>query len=46
MVCETMKLTTLGDILKALTDMAPAVKVPAAIRVPAKRCLDRMLAVG
>ena len=46
MICETMKLTTLEDILKALTVMAPAVKVPDAIRVPAKRCLDRMLAVG
>jgi len=46
MTCETMKLTTLEDILKALTAMAPVVKVPEAIRVPAKRCLDRMLAVG
>jgi len=41
-----MKLTTLEDILKALTAMAPVVKVPEEIRVPAKRCLDRMLAVG
>lgn len=46
MICETMKLTTLEDILKALTAMAPVVKVPEAIRVPAKRSLDRMLAVG
>jgi len=46
MICDTMKLTTLEDILKALTVMAPAVKVPEAIRIPAKRCLDRMLAVG
>jgi quinolinate synthase len=46
MICDTMKLTTLEDILKALTIMAPAVKVPEAIRIPAKRCLDRMLAVG
>ncbi len=46
MICETMKLTTLEDILKTLTNMAPVVKVPEAIRVPAKRCLDRMLAVG
>ncbi len=28
MICETMKLTTLEDILKALTIMAPAVTVP------------------
>lgn len=46
MICETMKLTTLEDILRALTVMAPAVKVPEAIRIPAKRCLDRMLEVG
>ena len=46
MICETMKLTTLEDILKTLTNMAPVVKVPEAVRVPAKRCLDRMLAVG
>jgi quinolinate synthase len=46
MICETMKLTTLEDILRALTVMAPAVKVPEALRIPAKRCLDRMLAVG
>ena len=46
MICETMKLTTLEDILKALTVMAPVVKVPEAVRIPAKRCLDRMLAVG
>ena len=46
MVCDTMKLTTLEDILKALTVMAPVVTVPDDIRIPAKRCLDRMLAVG
>jgi quinolinate synthase len=46
MICETMKLTTLEDIVKALTIMAPVVRVPEEVRVPAKRCLDRMLAVG
>ncbi len=46
MICETMKLTTLNDIVRALTVMAPAVQVPDDIQVPAKRCLDRMLAVG
>jgi quinolinate synthase len=46
MICETMKLTTLEDILKALTIMAPVVRVPEEVRVPAKKCLDRMLAVG
>jgi quinolinate synthase len=46
MICETMKLTTLEDISRALTIMAPVVRVPEEVRVPAKRCLDRMLAVG
>jgi quinolinate synthase len=46
MICETMKLTTLEDIVKALTIMAPVVRVPEEVRVPAKRALDRMLAVG
>ncbi len=45
MVCDTMKLTTLEDIHKALTSMAPVVKVSEEVRVMAKRCLDRMLAV-
>ena len=40
-----MKLTSLEDILDALTTMAPVVKVPEEIRVPAKRALDRMLAI-
>jgi quinolinate synthase len=46
MICETMKLTTLEDIVKALTIMAPVVRVPEEVRVPAKGALDRMLAVG
>ncbi len=46
MICDTMKLTTLDDILKALTIMSPVVKVADDVRVPAKRTLDRMLAVG
>ena len=46
MICETMKLTTLDDILQALTIMAPVVSVPEEVREPARRCLDRMLAVG
>jgi quinolinate synthase len=46
MICETMKLTTLDDILQALTIMAPVVSVPEGVRGPARRCLDRMLAVG
>ena len=43
--CPNMKLTSLEDILAALTTMSPVVKVPEEIRVPAKRALDRMLAI-
>ena len=45
LICPNMKLTSLEDILDALTTMAPVVKVPEEIRVPAKRALDRMLAI-
>jgi quinolinate synthase len=45
LVCPNMKLTSLEDILDALQSMAPVVKVPEEIRIPAKRALDRMLAI-
>ena len=45
LVCPNMKLTSLEDILDALTTMAPVVKVSEEIRVPAKRALDRMIAI-
>ena len=45
LICPNMKLTSLEDILEALTTMAPVVQVPEEIRVPAKRALDRMLAI-
>lgn len=45
LICPNMKLTSLEDIREALTTMAPVVKVPEEIRVPAKRALDRMLAI-
>lgn len=45
LVCPNMKLTSLEDIREALITMGPVVKVPEDIRVPAKRALDRMLAV-
>lgn len=45
LICPNMKLTSLEDILDALTTMAPVVKVPEEIRVAAKRALDRMLAI-
>lgn len=45
LVCPNMKLTSLEDVLEALKSMQPVVKVPEEIRVPAKRALDRMLAI-
>ncbi len=45
LICPNMKLISLEDILNSLKNMAPVVKVPEEIRVPAKRALDRMLAV-
>ena len=45
LICPNMKLTSLEDIVTALSDMSPIVKVPEEIRVPAKRALDRMLAI-
>lgn len=45
LICPNMKLTSLEDILEALRTMAPVVKVPEEVRLPAKRALDRMLAV-
>lgn len=45
LVCPNMKLTSLEDILAALQTMTPVVKVAEEIRVPAKRALDRMLAI-
>ncbi|WP_298439931.1 quinolinate synthase NadA [Geobacter sp.] len=45
LVCPNMKLTSLEDILEALKTMTPVVKVPEEIRVPAKRALDRMIAI-
>ena len=45
LVCPNMKLTSLEDILSALEKMEPVVTVPDNIRIPAKRALDRMIAV-
>lgn len=45
LICPNMKLTSLEDIAAALTTMAPVVKVPEEIRIPAKKALDRMLAI-
>jgi quinolinate synthase len=45
LICPNMKLTSLEDVLESLQTMQPVVKVPEEIRVPAKRALDRMLAI-
>lgn len=45
LICPNMKLTALEDVHEALVNMRPVVKVPEEIRVPAKRALDRMLAI-
>ncbi len=45
MVCPSMKKTTLGSILRALRENIHRIQVPDAIRTPAKKSLDRMLAL-
>lgn len=45
MICPNMKKTTLQSVLDALREMKNVIKVPEEVRVPAKRALDRMLAV-
>ncbi len=40
-----MKMITLENILESLKTMKPVIKVPDEIRIPAKKALDRMLAV-
>jgi quinolinate synthase len=45
MVCEDMKRTRLEDVLKAITNMKPEVKVPEDIRIPASRAVERMLEI-
>jgi len=46
LVCRTMKLTTLEDIRDALREMKNVIRVPEEIRAPAKRALDRMIALS
>ncbi|MFO0753426.1 MAG: quinolinate synthase [Thermodesulfovibrionales bacterium] len=45
MICPNMKKTTLNSVYHALKEMKNCIKVPEEIRVPAKRTLDRMLAI-
>jgi quinolinate synthase len=46
MICEDMKKITLADIKAALTEMKTVIRVPEDMRIPAKRALERMLAVS
>lgn len=45
LICETMKCITLKDVLDALLEMKHVIKVPDEIRIPARKALDRMLAI-
>ncbi len=45
MICPNMKKTTLNSVLAALKEMKNIIKVNEDIRIPAKRALDRMLAL-
>ena len=45
MVCPNMKKTRLEDVYNALLKMQPEVKVPEEIRIPARKALERMLAI-
>lgn len=45
-VCETMKMTTLDKVVRALETMEPRVDVPSDIRRRALRALERMLEVS
>jgi quinolinate synthase len=45
LICPNMKLTSLEDVLHALQTLGPEVTVPEAVRTPARRALERMLAV-
>ncbi|MBN1830095.1 MAG: quinolinate synthase NadA [Deltaproteobacteria bacterium] len=46
MICETMKYTTLDDIVVSLEEMRNVITVPEEMGAPARRALDRMLAVS
>lgn len=45
MICPNMKKTTLNSVLTALKEIKNIIKVSEVIRIPAKRALDRMLAL-
>jgi len=45
LICPTMKKTTLNSVFRALKENNYIIKVPEEVRIPAKRALDRMLAL-
>jgi quinolinate synthase len=45
MICPNMKKTALKSVPRALKENSYIIKVPDNIRIPAKRALDRMLAI-
>lgn len=46
LVCDSMKLTTLEKVLRALETLEPRVTVPAEVRRRALQALERMLSIG
>ena len=45
MICPNMKKTSLKSVFRALKENNHIIKVPEEVRIPAKRALDRMLAI-
>ena len=45
MICPNMKKTTLNSVFRALKENTYIIKVPEEVRIPAKKALDRMLAI-
>ncbi len=46
LICPNMKYTTLDKVIKALETLSPVITVPEEVRIPARRALERMLAVA